>query len=408
MMGVSKIESWRQFWVGAEIYLENGSGFLLGYGWTTFFALFFILFFHCVKHRFFFLSKRRRVSSASSAARPLASGSSVDAASSSRDFRISEIVSEADLKFLIQNLDDNLVKNEKWENVICKRNNRISYTAKCCRPKDAPLKYLSVTVFENCSLEVLRDFYMDNDYRKQWDKTVVEHEQLQVDMTSGVEIGRTIKKFPFLTPREYILAWRLWQGEDGAFYCFTKECLHPSAPRQKKYVRVQFFRSGWRIRKVLNRDACEIKLFHQEDAGLNVEMAKLAFAKGIWSYVCKMDSALCKYSLIKQPQRGQSVTAISLIQKVPAGLEIASVDADTVSTNAASTRHGLHSGEGQQKKLLRRPSGKVLANGLLLLGGVICLSRGHSSLGAKVAMAYILTKLRKHDASSSQTQTASS
>ena len=32
---------------------------------------------------------------------------------------------------------------------------------------------------------------MDNDYRKQWDKTVVEHEQLQVDKINGVEIGRT-------------------------------------------------------------------------------------------------------------------------------------------------------------------------------------------------------------------------
>jgi hypothetical protein len=66
---------------------------------------------------------------------------------------------------------------------------------------------------------------MDNDYRKQWDMTLVEHEQLQVDKTNGIEIGRTIKKFPFLTPREYVLAWRLWEGEDKVFYCFTKVTL---------------------------------------------------------------------------------------------------------------------------------------------------------------------------------------
>lgn len=83
------------------------------------------------------------------------------------------------------------------------------------------MKYLSTTVFEDCSPEVLRDFYMDNEYRKQWDKTVVEHEQLQVDSNSGIEIGRTIKKFPLLTPREYVLAWRLWEGKDK-FYCFIK------------------------------------------------------------------------------------------------------------------------------------------------------------------------------------------
>lgn len=64
---------------------------------------------------------------------------------------------------------------------------------------------------------------------------------------------------------------------------------------------------------VPGRNACEIKMFHQEDAGLNVEMAKLAFAKGIWSYVCKMDSALRKHSGISHPQLSSAVT---LIQKV--------------------------------------------------------------------------------------------
>lgn len=43
----------------------------------------------------------------------------------------------------------------------------------------------------------------------------------------------------------------------------------------------------------------------------------------------------------------------------------------------------------------------MVAKGLLLLGGVVCLSRGHSSLGAKVAMGYVLTKLRNRGASSS-------
>ena len=38
---------------------------------------------------------------------------------------------------------------------------------------------------------------------------------------------------------------------------------------------------------------------------------------------------------------------------------------------------------------------KFVAKGLFLLGGVICLSRGHSALGAKVAMAYIITTLIK-------------
>lgn len=84
------------------------------------------------------------------------------------------------------------------------------------------MKYLSVTVFENCSPEMLKDFYLDNDFRKQWDKTVVENEQLLVDEKNGFEVGRTVKKFPLLTPREYVLAWKLWKGDDGSFYCFIK------------------------------------------------------------------------------------------------------------------------------------------------------------------------------------------
>ncbi|KAL4344364.1 hypothetical protein AHAS_Ahas11G0171000 [Arachis hypogaea] len=38
---------------------------------------------------------------------------------------------------------------------------------------------------------MLRNFYMDNDYRKQWDKTVFEYNQLQAYESKGVEVGRT-------------------------------------------------------------------------------------------------------------------------------------------------------------------------------------------------------------------------
>ncbi|PON90631.1 START-like domain containing protein [Trema orientale] len=376
----------------SDFWRENVHG-----GWATLLALLLIFLWHCSRRFSFQFSPSS--SSSSSSPSSLAS-SSTPAASTSPTPRlgISEVVSDADLKFLVENLEEKMSENEKWENVIDKRNNLLSYSAKCCKPKGAPLTYLSATVFENCSPEILRDFYMDNDYRKQWDKTIVEHRQLQVDENSGVEVGCTIKKFPLLTPREYVLAWRLWEGKDKTFYCFIKECEHPMAPKLKKNVRVSCFRSGWRIRKVPGRNACEIKMYHQEDAGLNVEMAKLVFAKGIWSYVYKMDRALRKYPTIGQPQ-SSSVNAITLIKLVPPGLDTIT-DVTSQVTSAATAVHG--SVTGQQTKLSRRPSRKMVANGLLLLGGVICLSRGHSSLGAKVAMAYILNKLSKRGASSRQ------
>lgn len=57
------------------------------------------------------------------------------------------------------------------------------------------------------------------------------------------------------------------------------------------------------------------------------------------------------------------------------------------------------------KELSRRPSKKWIANGLLLLGGIVCLSRGRSSLGTQLAMACILKKLMKHGPASGQVET---
>ncbi|XP_057967632.1 uncharacterized protein LOC131157467 [Malania oleifera] len=371
-----------------------GSGGGAWWATNTLVALLAILLWHLARHLYFSLFAFRSPTKPSLC--PPASP----------QLRIVEIISDADLQTLINNLDEKNSESDRWENVIDKKKDNLSYKVKCCKPKDGPLKYMSWTIFENCSTELLRDFYMDNGYRKLWDKTVVEHEQLLVDETNGIEIGRTIKKFPFLTPREYVLAWRLWEGRDKSFYCFIKECEHPSVPRQKKYVRVEFFRSGWRIRKVPGRNACEIKLVHQEDAGLNVEMAKLAFAKGIWSYICRMDTALRGYSASSRSQQNLAVTAVTLVRKVPPGLE--AVDGITCAapraTSAASVSHEQITSEASGQKSSRRPSKKLIANGLLILGGLICLSRGHSSLGAKVAMAFILKKLTRHDSQSSQTR----
>ncbi|KAF7843106.1 StAR-related lipid transfer protein 7, mitochondrial [Senna tora] len=178
-----------------------------------------------------------------------------------------------------------------------------------------------------------------------------------------------------------------------------EECEHPLAPRQRKYLRVEFFRSGWRIRNVPGRNACEITLFHQEDAGLNMEVAKLAFSRGIWNYVCKMDNALRRstvHRIALAASFGSSDSMVSYIE-VPTWLDAIESSASPVHT---TIQHGQVTNESHKRMILRRPSRKFLANSLLLLGGAICLSRGHSSLGAKVALAYMIKKLGKHRAKS--------
>lgn len=51
--------------------------------------------------------------------------------------RISDLISDGDLKILIDNLDEkaNDPENGKWENVTEKSKTSLSYKAKCCKPK---------------------------------------------------------------------------------------------------------------------------------------------------------------------------------------------------------------------------------------------------------------------------------
>uniref|UniRef100_A0A0A9CI68 START domain-containing protein n=1 Tax=Arundo donax TaxID=35708 RepID=A0A0A9CI68_ARUDO len=232
----------------------------------------------------------------------------------------------------------------------------------------------------------------------EWDNTVTKHEQLQYDENSGVEVGRTLKKFPLLTPREYILAWRVWETNDKSFYCFIKECEHPLAPRQKKFIRVRLLRSGWCIKKIPGRDACQITVLHHEDNGMNIEMAKLAFSKGIWSYICKMNNALRRY-----PQYCSSSISIltmqRLMKKFPQDLEIA-IDASNVPSQntAATVVPSTQTSRTSSCKLPgKKSSRQMIASGLLLVGSIVCLSRGRSNLGAQLAMAFFLKKAYKQE-----------
>lgn len=58
-------------------------------------------------------------------------------------------------------------------------------------------------------------------------------------------------------------------------------------------------------------------MIHQEDGGMQREMAKVAFKRGIWSYVLKMDTQLRRYVSNYGQLKKDSVNAVSLAQKVP-------------------------------------------------------------------------------------------
>lgn len=309
-------------------------------------------------------------------------------------------VTEEDLAQVLGILsqDDSGVDGQ-WEDVIDKQSDSVAYTAKRRDPKDGgATEYLSTTVHESCSTQLVRDFYMDSDFRAGWDKTLVQHRQLEVCPTTGTEVGSLVKKYPLMTAREYVLAWRLWEGEDQTYYCVLKVCEHEDAPRQSKYKRVEVYNSGWRIRKVPGRDsACELKMYHQEDGGVQREMAKVAFRRGIWNYVVKMDTQLRRYFWNHAQLKIDPTSAVALAQKVPEGLQAKynSNPTQEITTTEGSQR------EGGSKQLVRLSSQKKLAKSLLLVGGAVFLSQGSVSLGAKIATACIVNRAMRPEGSSS-------
>jgi len=58
-------------------------------------------------------------------------------------------------------------------------------------------------------------------------------------------------------------------------------------------------------------------MIHQEDGGVQREMAKVAFRRGIWNYVAKMDTQLRRYALQHSQLKIDPVGAVALAQKVP-------------------------------------------------------------------------------------------
>jgi len=295
---------------------------------------------------------------------------------------------------------DNGDDEPQWENTVEKKSHIVAYSAKRRDPKDGgATEYLSCTVFENCSTRLLRDFYMDNDFRAEWDKTLVQHRQLQVCHITGTEVGLMIKKFPMMIAREYVLAWRIWEGDEQSYYCVLKACEHPDAPRQPQYKRVDKYVSGWRIRRVPGRDASEVKMVHQEDMGVQREMAKMVFRRGIWSFVQKMDMHLRRYAN-QCSHLDEAVNAVSLAHKVPMKMRETFPVSEDVHVPEATIQQQSKMQCSSSEPVSKSDSKRNLVRGLLVLGGAMFLTHGSASLGAKLAAVCIVNRvIRPHDSS---------
>ena len=65
---------------------------------------------------------------------------------------------------------------------------------------------------------------MDNEYKLKTDDKFKKAQQLVVDETSGTTVWHIIKEYPYLGRRDYVIASKLWQPQDGdeEFFCVSK------------------------------------------------------------------------------------------------------------------------------------------------------------------------------------------
>lgn len=126
------------------------------------------------------------------------------------------------------------------------------------------------------------------------------------------------------------------------------------------------------------------------------EMAKMAFRRGIWSFIQKMDLHLRQYAK-HQSHFDQGVNAVSLAHKVPLAMketfptnELVPEVVEQIVTQASTSGRPVSKSQSKRR----------LARGLLLLGGALFFTQGSASLGAKIAAVCIVNRaIRPHGSS---------
>ncbi|GJP66584.1 hypothetical protein CLOP_g23499 [Closterium sp. NIES-67] len=226
-------------------------------------------------------------------------------------------VNSGDLADLILHLDwsydDGL---GRWDSIIDRANDDVQYQAWRRDPKDGgPTEYHTLTRFPSVPAHLVAAYYTDCAFQlqHQCDPVLKAFAPLSACAVTGVHKGRFERKYPLCAAREYVLAWKVWEmwGESGAgrgarvggeqeegvrgveggevVFCVTKAVEDAGVPRKSKPKRVDVYNCGWRVQDVVlpdGRVVAEIEMVVRDDCGIQRDMAKMAFRRGAWGYVC--------------------------------------------------------------------------------------------------------------------------
>ncbi|XP_073287145.1 uncharacterized protein [Primulina huaijiensis] len=209
-------------------------------------------------------------------------------------------ITEKDLRHLLHLLDwkDGEMA---WQIIMERSTSNFSYQAWRHEPDTGPIVYRSKTVFEDATMELVRDFFWDDEFRSKWDPMLSYFKILEECPHTGMMIVHWIKKFPFFcSDREYIFGRRIWEA-GRTYYCVTKQVPSSTLPRSDKPRRVDLCFASWVIRPApsLKGDghfsACEVIYLHYEEMGIPKDVAKFGVRHGMWGTVKKLHAGFRAY-----------------------------------------------------------------------------------------------------------------
>ncbi|XVE65899.1 hypothetical protein DITRI_Ditri08aG0037000 [Diplodiscus trichospermus] len=282
--------------------------------------------------------------------------------------REQDIVTENDLVHLLHLLEGKDGGME-WQKMMEKTTSNMSYQAWRLEPESGPAVYRSRTVFEDATIEVVRDFFWDDEFRPKWDTMLAYVNILEECPRTGTMIVHWIRKFPFFcSDREYVIGRRIWEA-GKTYYCVTKGVPYPGLQKRYKPRRVELYFSSWVIRAVESRrgdgqlSACEVTLVHYEDMGIPKDVAKLGVRHGMWGTVKKLHSGLRAYQNARKTDT--SLSRCALMARITT----------KISSDKSISSLGPVSGEDETMGI-RRHNNNGLDWKWIALGGAVALVFG--------------------------------
>ena len=279
-----------------------------------------------------------------------------------------------------------------WQQMLHKEWDGCKYTAYRRTLPTGKTEYKSITLSEDATAQEFMDFYLDDDVRPKWDGMITEHQLLESahDQKHRCQVVRWLRSFPFdfLSRREYVIARRVFPGDDpSTLYAISKTVDHPAAPALPGVVRMSTFYSMWRSRTVpcpqgSDKPIVETVLLHFEDFGIPENLARFAVRHGMAGFVSKMVPFVKEFVAERRTRVGSfkpdpnaygaGITPLMLSGSMP-------LAATTETAVAPSAEASMERSPSAPARMLRSSSVRGFGYMLLASGVALALSRTGSS-----------------------------